>query len=396
MKAIAKILALAAALFAATATTSASDIDSLAIALAAGNPALAELKAGYDAEIASASAANALAGPELEGEYKWAPVGETNRWGFGISQGFDWPGVYAARRKAASLRAGAFTNLYRAELAEKALEAKTVLIDLAVARRRLEILSETAANVERMAEIYQKAYEQGNVTVLDVRKFSLQRFSLANSMAQAQAAVEAAVAAVNGLCPCVDGADLNPTLPAAVAPLPRESYESAWKTADPSLAAANTLHAAALADVSVARRSALPSFRIGYVHDYEERMHFNGISLSIELPSWAPRRAVAAAQAGVEAASSALDSHELRTAAAIRSAHASATALYSRLSGPGSEIASTDYPELLQVALDRGVINIFTFFEEYNQWLDARLELTDITGEYAKAMALLDKYSVLP
>ncbi|MBD5234377.1 MAG: TolC family protein [Bacteroidales bacterium] len=369
----------------------ARNLDEVAREIAAGSPALQAARARYEALVAADKAANSLPGPEIEGEYKWNATEEGNRWGAGISQAFDWPGAYAARSKAGALRSQAYDDLCRAEYADRLLEARTTLIDIAAAAEKLAILRKAADNNSRLTEIYRVAFESQRVSLLDVRKLDLQAFATDSRIAGAETELDDARSALSALTTePTDGISID-ALPAAEAPRALDACMESARTANPSLAAALRLSDAARASVSAARRAALPSFSLGYVHDFEENMHFNGLRVAIALPTWSPRRAITAAQA--EATGAEFDQLDLslRTTARLRAAHTTASQLYDRVSRAAETFDTGTYPELLNKALDMGAINIFTYYEEYNAWLDACLEYVDLRATLAKANAELDR-----
>ncbi len=369
----------------------AQDIDEIAHRIAAQSPALQATRARYDALVAADKAADTLPGPEIEAEYKWNASAEGNRWGAGISQTFDWPGAYAARSKAGALRSQAYDRLCAAEFADRLLEARTALIDIAAAAEKLTILRKTADNNARLAEIYRQAYSANRVTLLDIRKLDLQTFATESRLAEAETALDDARSALLALGTDTDSALGIHSLPAPQVPRPLDQCMQAAHTANPSLSAALTLSDAARSSVTAARRASLPSFSLGYIHDFEDNMHFNGLSVAISLPTWSPRRAVA--QAKAEAAEAEFDRLDLtlRTTARLRTAHTKAAQLYSRVTRAAETFDTDSYPQLLDKALSMGAINIFTYYEEYNTWLEAALEYIDLRATLAKANAELDR-----
>lgn len=158
-----KSLIIASVLAALPAGAYASQLDSLAQAIVLADPAWQAREASLRASAAAVKAANTLPGPEAEGEYLWGPAGD-NRWGAGVSQSFDWPGVYAARRAESRAAANAFDLLASAELAERTLAARLTLIDLIAARRRAATVGRIADNLRRQTELTQRALDHGQAT----------------------------------------------------------------------------------------------------------------------------------------------------------------------------------------------------------------------------------------
>ncbi|MDE7155543.1 MAG: hypothetical protein K2N79_04575, partial [Muribaculaceae bacterium] len=98
------------------------------------NPAIKELNHGAEAEIQEMKAENILEGPELEGFHKWGNSGD-RKYGAGISQGFDWPGLYSARRQMIRNNETALGLLRNATVTDKKVAARSLLIDLVKSKR---------------------------------------------------------------------------------------------------------------------------------------------------------------------------------------------------------------------------------------------------------------------
>lgn len=189
-----KNMMLAGLCMAVATTASAVDLDSLSLAIAMRQPAIAASLAETEAEIESEKAENVLEGPEAEFEYKFGPEGN-NRWGVSVGQGFDWPGLYHARSRAAGYRRSALRQLHINTLNDKALEVKTAILRYAAAAAVERLYAEAADNFSRLAGIYGKALQRGETTILEVRKIEMQSFDVRLRLDRAVAEKNAAAVA---------------------------------------------------------------------------------------------------------------------------------------------------------------------------------------------------------
>lgn len=371
----------------------ASDIDDAARAIADRNPELAASRARYEAELSATRAANVLPGLEVDFDYKFGKL--ENRWGGGVSQSFDWPGLYSARRRALKSQQSAFELLYRADYLEQALAAKQLLIDYIRAQSQVDVLSEAQANVDRLEQLYAYAFERGETTILEVRKLRLQSFALSTRRAEAQAALDGVAASLRALSGGEEVAlDFGGSFPAEVLAAEADYVEQLTAN-DPTVAAESSLLSAADSEISVARRSALPSFKVGYAYENEGGESFHGFALGIALPTWSNSSQLAASRAGRLAVELGARDYALRLRAQLSADYAAATRLGVRLEAGRSAFASDDYPRLLQKALDGGRINLFEYLREYNEYLEAKSEFIELEYAYASVMARLNRYSLL-
>lgn len=390
-----KKIILSAFLILASLGARADALDDAAVRIASANPAVQAAKARYDAELEAAKAANVLAGPDADFGYKFnSRSGEPDKWGFSLGQSFDWPGVYGKRRQANRYRAQAYADLYRAELTDCAVRAKQALAAVTFARERLRILDEALENIENLAESYDNAYAHGEVTVLDVSKLKLRRFSLANDMASAEAALEEAEAVLRGMggdpsmVPDVAAVLANVKLP------PLSHYRQLLEQNDPTVAANASLLSAEKAEASAAGRSLLPSFRLAYTHDYEEGTHFNGFSVGIGIPSWSGRNAVRAAKANALAAELSASDYAMKARAQLTADYARAVRLDRRVDDARAAFSSGEYPALLRKALDMRRITIFEYCSEMDSYLEASTAYLDLCSELTSTVATLSRWEI--
>ncbi len=368
--------------------------DSVALSIAEAAPDVAAVRARYDAELQQARAAHVLQGPEMDFGYKFNAAGGPDKWGVSVGQAFDWPGVYGARRASAGYQAEAYNRLYRAALLERAYEVKQLLVKLSVARSHLSTMQEAEFAAHRLAEAYSGAYDRGEATILDVSKIKLQIFEISNLVAEAEASLEDVEASLRAY-----GADPSaivlPDVTDNMVLQPYEYYHELLLANDPTIAAASSLAGVASAEVKVARRSALPSFKLAYTHDFEENVHFNGFSVGISFPTWNRGKAVRAAKAELDAAVFEADDYAMRVNARLMSDYARCRTLNRRVDDARSTFSSDDYPALLKKALDARRINLYEYLNSYREYYQSKTAYIQLCGELAAGIASLARYDIL-
>lgn len=369
------------------ATAAPAAIDSLAASIAESNPAFKARVAALQASALATQASDMMPGLELEGEHLWGPAGD-NRWGAGISQSFDWPGVYGARRDARKAEANAFAALAEAERAELTLSAKLALIDLVAARKQAATLSGIYSNVAELTAFTQRALDHGQATILDLRKLQIESLDIASRLEQAEQARSAALAELRAM-------GYNGDVPDALAyPDAEPDYAAAagrW-LASPAITAARASSRAAEARAREASRSALPGFSLGYRHQFEGGTHFNGLSVGIALPAWGASKAKAAARAEAEAAALQADADIATATARFDEVRRRLSALDSRRRAYTEALADADYPELLEKSFKGGQISVLTYIQELNFFMEAALAAQQTEQEYHTSLATLLKY----
>lgn len=355
----------------------------------ANNPELRIRRAEASAEIINRVASNRLEAAEAGFAYKWPSMaGEVTKIEFEVSQSFDWPGLYGARRRSTRAAERALTDRAAAAEREIRLQVGELLCGLVAANSRVDLMSRIVANIDSLHERMHLMLYSGEATELDHRKLSLEEVAMKQQLTDAlQTRTEAlsALATLNG-----------GELPAGLAEL-REYGSDSLKPLNDYLAIADTESAALESEAELMRLDAraermglAPGFSLGYVMEKEGPVYYNGFSLGLRLPEYGakPRAAALDLQAG------ALKAQAL-TAAADRRARL--TADYAAAEKAAKLIAEYerafghDYEKLLQRTLNGGQMTYIEYFNELNYYLTARIDYINARENYHKLLIRLQQ-----
>lgn len=351
------------------------------------NPTLGSLRRAASAENILDRSSAQLGGAEIEGSYSFGS-GTDDKWEFGISQGFDWPGAYSARRKAADAQSRARAAGLAVAETQIRLDAMMCIIDGVYNTRRLKSLTFLHENLDSVARSIEYGYNHGELTILDLKKIRLELFRLNNDINDCRGALseaESKLCLLSGdstLSVDLEDYDIQPFYSIG------EYYAFAENVPSVHAALAQAEYNSLEADAS--RLSRLPSFSLGYRHAFEERHHFNGISASIVLPAWGRNHEregnLLLAENSLSQASIALA--EARRA--IDSDYAQAERLREMMKQYSSVVFDDEYVELLLLAYHGGQINVITLIQEINLFTEASLDFQTADREYQRLLARLN------
>ncbi|MDE6289115.1 MAG: TolC family protein [Muribaculaceae bacterium] len=355
--------------------------------IARDNSLSAELKQLFIPALET-SAENTAEGPEVEFEHLWGRDGDT-RWSLGVSEEINWPGLYGARRELASRQDSLAYCMSSIIIFDAGLEAKLLVLDAVNARARLDFYIELDNNLRRISTLTEESYNLGEATILDLRKTQLALLDSRGQIQTARAELESSLAGLRAKGVSVPAGDneiweaypmQNSTAPSTEA----ESY--------PQYALAQAGDRVSMAASRVIKHSSLPSFSLGYVHAFEEQTHFNGLTISVKLPTFSRKRKMALlnveTEANTLAYSGALQSAMAEVAGQylVAQSLAGTIADYERLSGDNS------YLQLLGEAFDGGELTVIDYLNEVNLFKSARLNYIDLLYRYNMALARLNRY----
>lgn len=352
----------------------ADEFDGFVDEILANNSELAGMKAEHLSQILERQADNRLEATELEFEYKWPNHSEFGtKMAFGVSQGFDWPGAYGARRRAAA-RAQAAAHIRVQEL-ENSLQqtSRELLLQVVDANRRCSDIGAMVANVDSLHQKIHAQLELREATELDHRKVTVEEVALRQQLAQAEsdrAQALAAVAALNGGSLPAGVADLceYPTIQF----LPLQEYLNGFA---PEVLAPRAEAEVALLDAKAEKMSLYPGFSLGYVIEREDGMTFQGLTLGIRLPEYSASPKAKAARLQAEFLEHQAQTAQLQRDADITAAYKSAE-IIAQLLSDYQDAFGGNYQQLLRRSLAGGQLTYVEYFNELNFYLGARLEYT--------------------
>ncbi len=351
----------------------------------------ADLRAKADS-LSAADDATGLGETEAEFEHLWGPDGN-RRWSAGVSQSFDWPGAYGARRRAAAAHARAYRYGVEAERRNLAYDVKQRMADAVYATKKLELTRSVCRNIDSLAAYVEEGHRLGQLTILDVKKSRLEQFNARVAVADAEHDLADALNAVDALAgnaemPRVDYGEYiaEPLLEADV--YRRYNADNNPDAILPALQAE-----AAVADAEAAKLSRLPGFSLGYTHAYEDNTHFNGLTVSIGIDLFRGRRNVAAAKLQYQAA--ALDAAGAYAVTDLRTnrLYDVARQRSARLRELSEVTLDSSYPQLLMMALKGGEINVIDYLREINYYDEAQQNLLAADYRLRQTLITLNRYN---
>ncbi len=353
---------------------------------------LKSLKAKGQAEYESAAyGAGLIADPEVEFEHLWGPY-DNRKWNIGITQSFDWPGAYGKRKAAARAAHEAWSYLYSAEAADLRINAAEALALATYSAQRLALLDSVCANMEKLQAYIDNGYRSGQLTILDVKKISLELFSVRAKIAdirQEQNTVESELTALNNGMPLDVETDSYMASPL----LDRDVYMAYARDNNPRVNAQAAQSRAARAESEAMKTSRMPGFSVGYRHAFEEEIHFNGLAVGVTLPVYSRARALKAADLQIQSALFEASAETVSAQSLIASEYDNAVNRRNQLEGLSAVTLDESYPSLLLMAYKGGQINVITYIQELNYYLDARFDYLDAEYRYRLSLIRLNRYN---
>ena len=279
-----------------------------------------------------------------------------------VTQGFDFPTLYGARRKAARLQGEAIDLQYRTARRDILLAAKQLCLDLIHMNKRRALLRERRLAADELLAMFTEKYEAGDATAIELNKIKMERMNMEAELAAAEtdrATALEQLRAMNGGVPVECADTLYP-------PRPVEDYEAMYARAvasDWQVMAAGAAVEAAGQDVKVSRQGWMPKLEIGFRRNTEGPEASNGFLIGGSIPIFANRHKVKAAKARQAEA-------EMMKADARLKAESAARAAVESMRRLGASMSACDVPLmrhtllLLRKAVESGQMSVTDYYVE--------------------------------
>lgn len=284
-------------------TIQAQSIDSILTAIERNNIELKAMRSEITAVTHELKTENTLEAPSVE----YSPFFRKGASGIAsseliVSQEFDFPTLYASRRKAGELQREVLDNGLITARRDILLNAKKKCLELIMLRRTGEILSQRATVADEMQRLFTTRFEQGDANILELNRVKMESMELAATIAENDAAIARArreLMAFNGNQEIDASALSYPDVPMAL--VGSNGDVSALADRDASLLTARASVASARQDVKVSRQGWLPKITLGYRRNTELDEATNGFLVGVAVPLYSTSNKVKAATARLTA-----------------------------------------------------------------------------------------------
>lgn len=385
-----KKIILAAMAFAAVVSAKAQDINAVLKSVEQNNMELKALLKGNEAADIENKSQNTLEDLSIE----YSPFFQSETSGIAsselvITQGFDFPTLYGARKKAGQLQRNVLDMQYQTARRDILVNAKKLCLDIINYNKQKQLLQERRKNADELLAMFELKFKNGDATSLELNKIKLDRMNLETELVQADtkhANAMQQLQALNGGQPI----EVNMTeYPQAPADDEVTMYEKAVAT-DWTVRTAQASVLAAEQDVKVNKQSWIPKFEIGYRRNTEGDNASNGFLIGGSIPLFSSKNKVKIAKARQTEA-------VMQHANACINAENSARTMINQMKQLKASADAYDVPlmrqtlKLLRTAVENGEISVTEYYVEADNIYKNMITYMDIERQYQDALTEIYK-----
>ncbi|MDE6801480.1 MAG: TolC family protein [Muribaculaceae bacterium] len=355
------------------------------------NPDLLSMRSSNRLQLSEMRLENNLEDPEVEFGRVWGTNTPENKWDLSVSQTFDFPILYSARRKAEEAKSQELDMDLNVLTVEKLQEAKIVLIQLAYCKKVLSIQSAIMANLDSVQVLLERGYRCGESTILEVNKAKIEYVNVCKQVSQTQAKENELLIELNALCGGHFTAS-DDDLDYPVHKLEDIHYYYDHALNNSVITAYNAKLKSEMISNKVLKLQGLPKIMIGYQHEREGSESFDGFKLGLTLPVFSLRGKARRAEDAILSINYELDAVRLSQISVIDTEYADITAIRWLLERMAPVFNQTNHPELLKKAFLGGELSALDYLTELNYFREAEAEFLQSEMDYHVALAQLERY----
>ena len=312
---------------------------------------------------------------------------------FAVTQGIDFPTLYAQRRQYGKLQ-GRALDLQQAVLRRDILlRAKELCLDLIRLNQLKALYGQRLKNAEELNALFDERFEKGDVNILEVNKVKMELMNLRAIVAENDAAYRTALQnllAMNGNMPLEFDETVYPLVPELRS---LEQVRDEVMGADYALKQAQAGSEAARKLVKVNRHGWLPKLEVGYGREGGSDAMLNGFVVGVSVPIFSNRGKVKAARARQAGAELAQEQVAQQVEADIQSLFNEATRLRASMQAYDTGLMDKTLSALKQ-AVEAGQLSVLDYYSEAETVYASQEKLVDLENRYQKVVAQLYKNSL--
>lgn len=216
-----------------------------------------------------------------------------------VSQEFDFPTLYASRRKSGKMQRETLDKRYAITRRDILLTVNQTYLDIVGLKKSRKILEERSQIADTLLSLFERRLENGFATALDVNRIQMEQMGLRSELLQNETDLQNALSSLMSLCG-VTSSPLEIVAEDYPFPITSESPEriiSGFMENNAEIKAAQSAFMASDEEVKTARQGWIPKLSAGYRRNTELDEASNGFLVGASFPLFSTDKQVKAAAA---------------------------------------------------------------------------------------------------
>lgn len=323
-----------------------------------------------------------LADPQVEAAYLFGSPRQdvNNRVDLSVTQEFDFATLSGNKRRVAEAEAVLLDRSLDETSRQLKQETVLLLTDITYYNKVLSELNRRKVLEDSLLNVYKKRLDKGDITILDYNKANLSAAQITGQITKTEAERGARLVQLQGLARS-SSVFYNDTVYAVSSIILPDKYEQ-WAASNiqnaPSLRIEDQKITVSKAQAELAKSETLPSFSVGYTSELVKGSNYRGMAVGVQVPLWANRNKIKAAQKAQQAAEERRADTEVQLQNQYRQLFFQAKTQQKVADDFRTTLHAIDNRAILIRALKGGQMTLTEYlleqkyyYENYDQWLSA-------------------------
>lgn len=370
-----------------------SSIEDILAEVEKNNTTLSALRLSADAEKTGNLTGLYPQNPEIGFEYLWgSPSVIGNRTGLTFIQSFDFPSTYRYQNQISQIRNEQVELEYLKQQKELTLQTRLLLYELIYLNAMELEQTHRLSHAKRIASSYKTKFDIGDVSILEFNKAQIYLLNIRKELELTEIDKDASsseLARLNGGKPIIFTTSKyqTPSIP--------NNFEEWYVEAEQNNPILNWLKQ----EIELSRKQqklssakALPKINAGYMSEKVIGQKYQGITVGLSIPLWENKNEVKYARANSIAIEGIEADNKIQFYNQLKILHSKAVSMQINASDYRTTLMEYDNSALLQIALEKGEINLINYILELTIYYESIDNVLELEREMNKTVAELKRF----
>ncbi len=371
-----------------------SNIENILQEIETNNLHLKSLSEKQKAKEYEAKASLQLENPHFGGEYVVNSPTNGKKYGFELTQSFDFPTVYSKRKTLANEKIKSFSIEYQQNKREVLFHAKNIVYEIIYKNKLISILTSKKESLKKAFEKYQASFEQKSATILDVSKAKLQFFKAQSELENQKLELGNLLISLKELNAGKDISLADTVFSSVKESINFEEFKADYLNNEMNLKQFEQSLLISEKEMKLSQNERLPKFELGYKYANEESLKFNGVVFGVSIPLWQGRKEVKASKINFIATEIELNAEKIKAERKIEILYKNYTIskkLYEEYKTTLEDLAIL---ESLNKQFELSNMTSYEYYSQLNDFYDFKIEVLEAEFAYYQSVLALEKYKL--
>lgn len=371
-----------------------TNIENILQEIETNNLHLKSLSEKQKAKEYEAKASLQLENPHLGGEYIVNSPTNGVKYGFELTQSFNFPSVYGKRKTLVNEQIKSFNIEYQQNKRELLFNAKNIVYEIIYKNKLISLLTNKEESLKKAFEKYQVLFDQKSATILDLSKAKLQFFKAKSEVENQKLALGNLLISLKELNAGKEISLADTIFSSAKETISFEEFKNDYLNNEMNLKLLEQSLLISEKKMKLSQNERLPKFELGYKYANEESFKFNGVVFGVSIPLWQGRKEVKASKINFVATEIELNAEKISAEREIEILYKNYTISKKLYEEYKNTFEGLTILESLNKQFELSNMTSYEYYWQLNDFYDFQVQVLEAEFTYYQSVLALEKYKL--